>query len=104
MPTYVNNKKIKKVFHGNTKIKKIYYGEKLVFTSGTAVSYYQGDRLLGTEDIEDGESVLSPSSNITSALSVDPNYSFVGWSDIPDGKTVKDLLNKSRTLVTLVMR
>lgn len=91
MPTYSGNSKISKVFMGNTKIKKIFYGTDLVFSGGTAVSYYKGNTLLGTEEVDEGETALSPSSAITSKLNPGTDNFFAGWSLTDGGEVVKTL-------------
>lgn len=91
MPTYSGKFKINKVFMGETKIKKIFYGTDLVFSGGTVVSYYKGNDLLGTEDVDEGETALSPSPAITNKLNPGAGNFFAGWSLTDGGEVLTHL-------------
>ena len=73
--------KIKKIASGGqlTKVKEAYVfkdGEfQKVWSGASEVSYYDGDTLLGTEEVDEGEDVLHPSINTAKS-----GYTLYGWA------------------------
>lgn len=59
-----------------------------VWSFGSEVSYYDGDTLIGKEDVDEGHSVLHPSLTIPQK----ENYTFVGWANTSDGEPLDELL------------
>ena len=62
-----------KLMYGNSKV-KLMYGSTKLYSSGSAVSYYDGATLIGTLDVDEGLDVLHPDL----PLSKD-GYTLVGW-------------------------
>lgn len=67
--------KISKIFKGTTKCKCVYKGTTKVWSGASLVSYYDGETLLGTEEVDEGTDVLHPSIN-----TVKTNYTLYGWT------------------------
>jgi len=73
--------KIKKIASGGqlTKVREGYYfknGEfHKVWSGASEVSYYDGDTLLGVEEVDEGEDVLHPSVDTTKS-----GYTLYGWA------------------------
>lgn len=63
-----------KFMKGTSKVKALMLGTQKVWSSGSVVSYYDGDTLLGTEEVEEGLDVLHPS--ISTAKT---GYTLYGW-------------------------
>lgn len=70
------NSKVTKMYRGSAKVKYIYRGASKVWSGAAPVSYYDGNTLLGVEDVDEGSDVLHPS--IT--MPAKEGYTFVGWS------------------------
>lgn len=62
-----------KLMYGNSKV-KLMWGDTKLYSSGSAVSYYDGATLIGTLDVDEGLDVLHPDL----PLSKD-GYTLVGW-------------------------
>lgn len=86
--------RIKKIASGRylTKIKEAYIFQNgefhKVWSGASEVSYYDGDTLLGTEDVDEGEDVLHPSINTSKS-----GYTLYGWT------TVKGSENRTTSLL-----
>lgn len=74
MPINLGNKKIK-LYKGNQKVKKVYLGNRLVYSAGNIVTYYVDSGVTYQEEVDEGESCLSPKT-FTPAKS---GWEFVGW-------------------------
>lgn len=79
--------KIKKWYRGATKIKKWYRGANKVWSGASMVSYYDGNTLLGVEEVDADTSVLHPDIDMTKS-----GYVHVGWKDSINGEFVEELL------------
>lgn len=83
----LNFHKIKKIGIGRglTKIKYGYIWKdaqfKRVWSGASEVSYYDGNNLLGVEEVEDGADALHPSVSTTKT-----GYTLYGWSNKPNPK------------------
>ncbi len=83
--------KIKHIsFYHNGEMKKIkrvwqYHNGvyRQVWTGASTVNYYDGDTLLGTEEIDENEDVLRPTTIDTSKA----GYTLYGWKASPDAKS-----------------
>lgn len=64
---------------GTSKIKAFMLGTEKVWSSGSVVSYYDGDTLLGTEEFEEGLDVLHPSIDTSKE-----GYTLYGWGTTTD--------------------
>lgn len=64
---------------GNKKVKYIFRGSTKVWSGASVVSYYDGNTLLGTEEVDEGEDVLRPSIDTSKS-----GYTLVGWSTTED--------------------
>lgn len=82
---YIGNTKLKWYF-GNTKLKSFFHGDDKVWTGASSVSYYDGDTLIDTIDVDEGADVLHPSLSMSKT-----NYTFVGWSLSDGGDRVTTL-------------
>lgn len=73
------------------KLRKAWYytnGEfKQVWSGASEVSYYDGDTLLGVEEVDEGESVLHPSIDTSKE-----GYTLVAWKDAKFGDELDELL------------
>lgn len=74
MPGIYNENKKFKIYVGGKKIKKVYAGTKLVYSIGNTVTYIENG-ITHTEDYDEGESVLSPTSFTPSKN----GWEFLGW-------------------------
>lgn len=66
-----------KIFQGGTKIKRAYLGTANIYSSGNTVTYVVDSGIMYNEEVEEGVSVLAPSS-FTPAKS---GWNFVGWRE-----------------------
>jgi len=73
MSMYKNSKF--KLMYGSNKVKALMFGNSKVWSGASVVSYYDGDTLLGTEEVDEGSDVLHP--NISTSKS---GYTLVGWT------------------------
>ena len=62
-----------KLMYGNSKV-KLMYGSTKLYSSGSAVSYYDGATLIGTLDVDEGLDVLHPDLPLSKE-----GYTLVGW-------------------------
>lgn len=73
------------------KLRKAWYyknGEfKQVWSGASEVSYYDGDTLLGVEEVDEGESVLHPDIDTSKT-----GYTLVAWKDAKYGDELDELL------------
>lgn len=67
---------------GDLKGCKIYEGDDLIWAGASEVSYYDGNTLLGTEEVDEGDDVLHPSFS-TSKL----GYTLYGWTQTSGSTT-----------------
>lgn len=80
--------KIKKIASGRnlTKVKEGWVFKDGIFqkvwSGASEVSYYDGDTLLGTEEVDEGEDVLHPSINTTKS-----GYTLYGWATTKGSET-----------------
>lgn len=75
MPINLGNNKIKYIYLCSTKIKKVYLGSTKIYSSGNIVTYHVDTGTTYQEEVDDGESVLSPKT-FTPTKS---GWYFVGW-------------------------
>lgn len=64
-----------KAFYGNQKVKAIMYGTQKVWSGATEITYKDGDRVIGVQEVEEGQDVLHPSLDLTKT-----GYTLVGWT------------------------
>ena len=94
--------KLKKAFFGSglDKLKAGYMYENgayvKVWSGATRVSYYDGETLLGTENVEEGEDVLHPSFSTSKE-----NYTLYGWATESGTETREETLTASGDTMTL---
>lgn len=81
---------------GDKKVKYIYRGSTKVYSSGSIVSYYDGNTLLGTEEIEEGLDVLHPDIDTSKA-----NYTLIGWGTSTDLSSMVLTMNATGEPITL---
>lgn len=67
-----------------------------IWSGATVVSYYDGETLLGTEDVDEGEDVLHPSFSTTKE-----NYTLYGWTTEPESFTREESLTAQGDTMTL---
>lgn len=84
MALYYKDTKIKHIYFGNQKIKSIYFGNQKVWSGGSTVRYYDGDRLIGEADVEEGLDVLHPTFSTAKE-----GYTLNGWQY--NGERVENL-------------
>lgn len=97
-------KKIKKGYIGTgtgmAKLKAGYEWENgeyvKIWSGATLVSYYDGDTLLGTEEVDEGEDVLRPNIDTTKQ-----GYTLVGWSTTGDESDIVTELTAQGDTMTL---
>lgn len=77
MAVYLGSNKIKEFYRGATKIKQIYLGASPLFVSAQPVTYYVDTSTSYVENVEPGQTVLSPQT-FTPTKS---GYTFVGWRE-----------------------
>ena len=75
--------KVSKIFRGTNKVKYIYRGTTKVWSGASVVSYYDGNTLIGTEEIDEGLDVLHPSFSTAKE-----GYTLYGWSDSPNSDVI----------------
>lgn len=95
MAIFYNFNKIKKIMFGTNKIKKGFYMENKIYSSGNAVTYMVDTGVIYTEEIDEGASVLSPSSVPTPSKT---GWEFIGWrkSDAATGNVLtSEVMNDS---------
>lgn len=78
MPIMCGGSKIKLLPSGQ--VKKIYCENSVVYSSGSTVTYHITDSLSYTEEVDEGESVLSPKSFSPDGL-VGASWDFIGWRE-----------------------
>lgn len=83
---YIGNTKLKWYF-GNTKLKSFFHGDDKVWTGASPVSYYEGNVLRATIDVDEGTDVLHPNLSM-----VKSGYTFVGWALTNGGERVETLV------------
>lgn len=71
----VNGIELKKLTHDGHKVKKWTHDGVKVWSGATVVSYYDGDTLIGTEEVDEGADVLHPSLSLSKE-----GYTHVGWT------------------------
>lgn len=76
-----------KLMLGDKKVKYVYQGASKEYSSGSIVSYYDENTLLGTEEVEEGLDVLHPDIDTSKT-----GYTLVGWG------TSTDLSSMVRTM------
>lgn len=110
MAVYLGSTKIKEFYLGASKIKQAYLGASPLFVSALPVTYYVDTGESYVENVEPGNTVLSP----TSFTPTKSGYTFVGWredtvasSSVIASKVMADspitlyaVFNKSITLTT----
>ena len=69
--------KIAKLFIGTNKVKYVYQGTNKIWSGASVVSYYDGDTLIGTEEVDEGADVLHPSFSTAKT-----GYTLYGWTHI----------------------
>lgn len=79
MPIMVGTERIKKIFIGETKVYKVYVGDKLVYSSGNVVTYHVDTNVTYQEEVDEGQSVLSPKSFTPTKA----GWTFFGWARSP---------------------
>jgi hypothetical protein len=94
--TFKGTSKLVKLFKGTTKVKYIYKGTDKVWSGASIVSYYDGETLLGTQEIDEGVDVLRP--NITTAKE---GYTLYGWGLTSDATERVESLVASGEPMTL---
>lgn len=83
MPTSLGNINIYKVSVGDLyNISKISIGEQVVYSAGNIVTYIVDENTIYQEEVDEGESCLSPTSFDIPSKS---GYVFAGWSETPNG-------------------
>lgn len=85
-----------KINYGNLKIKRGYAGTKLVYTCGNTVTYVVNGTNYN-EDVEEGASVLSPTSFIPNK----PGWTFRGWSKQAGSTNIQSTLIMGEAPITL---
>ena len=75
--------KVSKIFKGTTKVKYIYRGTTKGWSGASLVSYYDGETLIGTEEVDEGLDVLHPSFSTAKE-----GYTLYGWSDSPNSDEI----------------
>lgn len=75
MPIEINAGKVKKIYAGVEKVKKVYVGDSRVYSAGNVVTYVVDTNITYQEEIDEGESILSPSSFTPSKA----GWTFAGW-------------------------
>lgn len=85
-----------KIYFGSIKIRKGYAGSKLVYSVGNPVTYIENG-LQHIEDVEEGLTVLSP----TSFSPNKPGWSFLGWSISPSSTNIQTNLVMGEAPITL---
>lgn len=80
------------VFDGEN-IKKWIHDDVVVFQNATTVYYYDGSRLIGTKEYEEGQSVLNPGLSTSKS-----GYTFKGWSKTNGGSVVSSLTASGETM------
>lgn len=78
--------KVSKIFKGTTKVKYVYKGTTKVWSGASLVSYYDGETLIGTEEVDEGLDVLHPSLDTSKE-----GYTLFGWSITDGGERVSVL-------------
>lgn len=71
--------KVSKVFKGTSKVKYIYKGTTKVWSGASVVSYYDGNTLIGTEEVDEGLDILHPSFSTAKE-----GYTLYGWTNVAD--------------------
>lgn len=95
MAVISNNKKTK-VYVGSKKVKKVFAGDNRVYSAGNICTYHV-DGLTYREEVDEGESCLSP----TSFIPEKSGYTFIGWSLESSGGDVLSDFIMGDTPVTL---
>lgn len=72
-----NNTILKKITLEDKQIKKCYLDDVLVFSAGNMVSYIVDNGVMGIEEVESGNSCLSPSSIVP----MKKGWTFIGWRE-----------------------
>lgn len=92
MAINIGNKKTK-LYLGNNKVKKVYLGSTLVYSSGNVCTYRVDEGTTYQEEVDEGESCLSPKTFAPAK----PGWTFVGWrqdnsasSSVLDGLAMGD--------------
>lgn len=75
MPIYAGNQKLKKLYIGNQAVRKAYLGNQLVYSAGNIVTYHVDAGVRYQEEVEEGESCLSPKTFTPQKA----GWAFVGW-------------------------
>lgn len=78
MGIYFGNQKLNRLYFGNQKIKAVYFGTQKVWSGASLVTYYNGSTLLGTVEIDEGNTVLEPSYHPRKT-----NKFLIGWNTNP---------------------
>lgn len=80
MPIFAENKDIN-LMCGTHKVAKIYCQNSVIYSSGNIITYHVDTGVVYQEEVDEGESCLSPSFTVPAK----PGYTFLGWADSKGG-------------------
>lgn len=92
---YIGNKF--KMICGNSKIKKGLCGGNVIYSGANPVTYYVDINVVYTEEVDDGNTLLSP----TTFIPTKDGWTFVGWrmDDVASGNIYENLVMEDAPII-----